>query len=76
MVLDCVQSVYVAIAVRRAPGDQKDAELRVAGNAPSSMDCADQSGAGIGCAVACVEWCWIRRALLRGKKERQGIFFN
>ena len=34
-------------AARRAQGDQKDAEFRVARKAPSSLGCADQSGAGV-----------------------------
>ena len=44
---------------RRALGDQKGAEVRVARKAPSRSDCADQSGAGVaGCAgraAGCVE---------------------
>ena len=32
---------------RKAQGDQKDAEFRVARKAPSSLGCADQSGASV-----------------------------
>ena len=55
--------------------EQKDAKLRVARNAPSSLDCAGQSGVGAaqwaGRASACVERCWMCIAQGRCCVERR-----
>ena len=69
----------MAIAARRAQGDQKGAELRVARKrqaawiAPTSQERASPSGQGA------LQRVWngagYAGALLRGKKEKQGIFF-
>ena len=69
----------MAIASRRAQGEQKGAELRVARKRqaawimPTSQEQASPSGQGA------LRRMWngaeYAGALLRGKKEKQGIFF-
>ena len=53
---------------------RKGAELRMARKAPISLDCADQSGAGVaqwaGCPAACVGRCWICRGAAAWKVAR------
>ena len=49
---------------RKAQGDQKDAEFRVARKAPSNWGCADQSGASV------AEWAGLPVHQLVGRAHR------